>query len=250
MKIRDLIKQTGVPRQTIHYYIQNGLVPKPQKTGRNSAEYSQRHVDRIRLVRELQDNYFLPLTVIKKILRKYGRDAENESSLKVQREFFRPVEQLLAGNIEGEAAFLAATGLRPERLADYEAWGIITPEAGDGDKVYSYDDQVIGRVIAQWREIGLTSEKGFPPDILQTTFEAFREIVAKGGDYYWETARRTFSLEEIQAQSGLLIETTALFFYRMYRKLARLDQDRRLAALAVPPPGDAPTASGEPKEKS
>ena len=233
MKIRDLIKQTGVPRQTIHYYIQNGLLPKPRKTGRNSAEYTERHVELIRLIRRLQDEYFLPLSVIKKILKKYGGTPEKQALLRFQQEFFRPVEQLLAGAVKGEAAFLKTTGLNPERLADYESWGIITPDDQDGEKLYSYDDQVIGRIIAQWRNIGLTSERGFPPNIIRELHDRFLNIVLLGNRYYLETALNTMTHEEILEQQNLALETTAMFFYRLYRKLARREYEGMVSDLAA-----------------
>ena len=67
MKIKELTEKTGAPKQTIHYYLKSGLLPKPRKTGANSAQYSSVHVERIRLIKSLQENFFLPLAVIKKI---------------------------------------------------------------------------------------------------------------------------------------------------------------------------------------
>ena len=245
MKIRDLIKQTGVPRQTIHYYIQTGLLPKPRKTGRNSAEYNETHLDYIRLIRELQDNYFLPLPVIKKILKKHGRTPADRSELKFQRDFFKPVEQLLAGEITGEEAFMEATGIIPERLADYESWGIITPTIQNGRKVYSYDDQIIGKVIAQWRALGLTSSRGFSSDIIRSFHDMFKEIVVIGNRFYLEAASRTMSKEEILGQSNVLLETTALFFYRLYRKLAKEDFTSAMESSTDPAGPEIEKSSGE-----
>ena len=67
-KMRDLSEQTGLDRQTIHFYIQQGLVPEGQKTGRNMAYYSSAHLDRIRLVRSLAHERFLPLKAIRAVL--------------------------------------------------------------------------------------------------------------------------------------------------------------------------------------
>lgn len=220
MRIRDLVKETGVPKQTIHYYIQIGLVPKAVKTGRNSAEYSQKHVDSIRLIKELQEKYFLPIPAIKKILKKYGRSMKSEPFLAFQLEFLRPLEQLLEDSVQGEAAFLKSTGLPPERLADYEDWGVITPEMKKERKHYTYDDLVIGRVIARWRDFGLTSENGFPPDIIKTFYEMFLDIVAQSRSYYQECAFNSNVAEEVSRHNEMIVETTALFFYRLYRKLA------------------------------
>lgn len=68
LKMKDLCERTGLDRQTIHFYIQQGLVPEGFKTGRNMAYYGEEHVDRIELVRKLQRERFLPLKAIKALL--------------------------------------------------------------------------------------------------------------------------------------------------------------------------------------
>jgi DNA-binding transcriptional MerR regulator len=49
MKISELAKQTGVPKDTIHYYFREGLIPKPREKARNIEDYNKGHVERIRL---------------------------------------------------------------------------------------------------------------------------------------------------------------------------------------------------------
>jgi len=70
LRIRDLVQRSGVSKETIHYYIREGLLPKPRKSGKNVAEYDDGFVGRIRFIKELQDRYFFPLAVIKNIFKK------------------------------------------------------------------------------------------------------------------------------------------------------------------------------------
>ena len=56
---------TGVPPGTIRYYINEELLPKPLKTHRNMAYYDQSYVGRIKLIRELQEKRYLPLSIIR-----------------------------------------------------------------------------------------------------------------------------------------------------------------------------------------
>ena len=227
MKLKDLIQLTGVPKQTIHYYLQQGLLPKPRKLGKNVSEYDQRHVDRIRLIKELQEDYFLPLSVIKKILKKYSREPEAQTLFKIRREYFRPLNQLLAGKIKGEAAFLENTGLRPKRLKQYEQWGLITPQIIKGQKVYSHDDQIIGKVIDEWRKIGMTAEKGFEPDTVRTNMKAFKAIVRNHSEYFYSTASQSMQGTEVMEMAKLALEITALFYYHLYRKMGAEEMQQR-----------------------
>ncbi len=231
MKIRELIQQTGVPKQTIHYYLKCGLLPKPRPLGPNSAEYRQSHIDRIRLIKELQQNYYLPLSVIKKILKKHKRRPDGQTLLKLKIDYFRPLDRLLAGDVRGEAAFLDATGLRPGPLKKYEQWGLITPETVEGEKVYSYDDRVVGKIIAQYRGIGLTSEQGFEPDFLKKQLEELERIADDDVSHFLATAAGSLRPEEIPELARLAREVTALFYYHLYQKLARRQTQRALARL-------------------
>jgi DNA-binding transcriptional MerR regulator len=47
--IQELSDQTGLPRRTIHFYIQQGLLPPPHGAGLG-ARYSETHLLRLRLI--------------------------------------------------------------------------------------------------------------------------------------------------------------------------------------------------------
>ena len=42
---------------------------KPRKSGRNIADYDESMVEQIGLIKDLQENFFLPLSEIKKIIK-------------------------------------------------------------------------------------------------------------------------------------------------------------------------------------
>ena len=56
MKISDLSQRSGVPLPTIKFYIREGLLPAGERTGRNQAEYSDEHLERLSLIRALKDD--------------------------------------------------------------------------------------------------------------------------------------------------------------------------------------------------
>ena len=56
MRMRELEKASGVGRETIRYYIREGLLPEPTRASRNSAFYSESHVARLRAIKRLQDD--------------------------------------------------------------------------------------------------------------------------------------------------------------------------------------------------
>lgn len=60
-----LARSSGVPGPTIKHYIREGLLPAPaMRTSKNMAYYDVRMVERIRTIKRLQRERFLPLRVI------------------------------------------------------------------------------------------------------------------------------------------------------------------------------------------
>ena len=71
LKISELAAQSGVSAGTIKHYLREGLLgggDQIVKTSRNMAYYPPDFVDRIRLIKRLQEERFMPLRHIKNVL--------------------------------------------------------------------------------------------------------------------------------------------------------------------------------------
>src|SRR3954463_8354203 len=68
LRMGELAEASGVPAPTIKHYLREGLLPEPVKTSRNMAYYPPEFVDRIRLIKQLQEERFMPLKAIKSVL--------------------------------------------------------------------------------------------------------------------------------------------------------------------------------------
>ena len=62
-KVSELAEKAGVTKRTIHYYISKGLLLPPEGSGVNSL-YNDEHLERLLLIKELQNNY-MPLSKIR-----------------------------------------------------------------------------------------------------------------------------------------------------------------------------------------
>jgi len=231
LKIRDLVQHTSVSKETVHFYIREGLLPRPLKKGRNIAEYDDSYVERIRFIKELQDHHFFPLAVIKNILKKQKKSSEWQSLLNLRREYFRPIDRFLPKEILGEEHFLNATGLGKKWLSKMEEWKIITPEVRGGQKVYSQDDIALGKLIVEMDTIGLGAIEGFDPEALKHFRDKFREIVILSHKYYIEAALGKLFPEEFSKRVVQGREIMSIFFYHLYRKLSREEYRGILALL-------------------
>jgi DNA-binding transcriptional MerR regulator len=68
MKVSELARRAGVSKETIHFYLREGLLHRPRKAGRNMAFYDEAHLERLRLIKRLQKERYLPLEVIRRVL--------------------------------------------------------------------------------------------------------------------------------------------------------------------------------------
>jgi AcrR family transcriptional regulator len=65
MKISELSLQSGVPKSTIHYYLRQGLLHPPQKTGRTMAYFDSSHLERLSLIKRLRRDLRIPIAFLK-----------------------------------------------------------------------------------------------------------------------------------------------------------------------------------------
>lgn len=227
MKISELAERTRVPKETIHYYLREGVLRKPRKTGKNIADYNESYVDQIRIIKQLQEHYFLPLSVIKKIIRRQRKQSSSEKySLNFLSEYFRPLDRLIAVAVTGREAFREATGLSAKWLGKFEEWGIIGFEMHEGRPVYTPDDAILGKLIVSMDHLGFGPKDGYNPEDLRTIADFVRDYVRRSQRNFYQTSLERLSPEEIEEKSIKFREVMSLFFYHLYRKLVREEYGR------------------------
>jgi AcrR family transcriptional regulator/predicted DNA-binding transcriptional regulator AlpA len=64
LRISDLEKITGVGRSTIHYYLREGLLSSPRRTGKTMAYYDHSHVQQLKEIKRLQEDGY-PISFIR-----------------------------------------------------------------------------------------------------------------------------------------------------------------------------------------
>lgn len=79
MRIKELSVKSGVPKSTIHYYLREGLLHPPTKTGQTMAYYDETHLKRLAMIARLKKNLRMPIAFLKKEL-----DKEVNSGLDVE----------------------------------------------------------------------------------------------------------------------------------------------------------------------
>ena len=223
MKISQLVKRTGVPKETIHFYIREGILRKPRKSSVNTAEYNESYVDQIKLIKDLRDNYYLPIPEIKKIVKDFRKQSPSDQAIsQFYSRFFRPADRLFAKEIKGREDFRQETGLGKKWLAKAEEWGVITPEIVEGgEKVYSASDVAIGKLMVDMDKLGFGPKDGFDPEDLRHIAEFVKNYVVSVLKKYYESNLEKLTSKEYVERASQYHEVISLFFYHLYRKFVR-----------------------------
>ena len=229
MKIGKLVKKTGVPKETIHFYIREGLLRKPRKSSVNAAEYNEGYVDQIRLIKDLRDNYYLPIPEIKKIVKNYKKQSpSNQAVSQFHSKFSRPLDRLLATEIIGRDAFHEETGLGWRWITRAIEWGLISPEIRDKVEIYSADDVAIGKLMVDMERVGFGPKDDFDPEDLKDIANFIREYVINNFNRYYRSNLAKLRPEDFSEKASHYHEIISLFFYYLFRKYARKQVDRLL----------------------
>jgi DNA-binding transcriptional MerR regulator len=150
----ELAEASGVPAPTIKHYLREGLLPEPVKTSRNMAYYPPEFVDRIKLIKRLQEERFMPLKAIKSVLDEGPERAGAMLELE---------DRILDRALAGERARTSTAEVRErygvpkevlDRLAKLE---VLTPNS----RGYSPSDVTIIEAISRFRASGYDEQIGF-----------------------------------------------------------------------------------------
>jgi DNA-binding transcriptional MerR regulator len=227
MRIGELVTRTGVPKETIHFYIREGLLRKPRKTGTRIPEYTAAHLNRVLLIKELRDSFFLPIPEIKKILKQARKQSASDLAVAdLHNKYFRPLDRLLTTEVVGRDAFGAATGLGRKWLATMEKWGIIAADEKMGEPAYSRDDLIIGRLMVDMDRLGFGPKDGYNPRELKRIADFIRKFVRSSHHEYYQRNLERLSSADRNERGSQFVEIMSLFFYHIYRKLVREEYQR------------------------
>jgi len=158
LKMSELAERSGVSAATIKHYLREGLLGSDEdvvRTSRNMAYYPAEFAERVRLIKRLQEDRFMPLRVIREIL---GQDPERLVRIvELEDRILERAIQEREGSRVSREEVNEAYRCRPNVLDRLEALGVIGPaESG-----YDRDDVAIIAAIARFRSGGYEEEIGF-----------------------------------------------------------------------------------------
>jgi DNA-binding transcriptional MerR regulator len=157
LKMSELADASGVSAGTIKHYLREGLLGKGEdvvRTSRNMAYYPPEFVERIRLIKQLQEERFMPLQAIRRVL----EDDPDRARALVELED-RILDRALAGDESRVSAAQLSKRLDipREALDRMVEIGLLTPTS----RGFSPRDVQVVEAIGRFRAGGYDEQIGF-----------------------------------------------------------------------------------------
>lgn len=184
MKMKQLTQAAGVTKATVQFYVREGLIPKPVKTSPNMAYYDERHLNAIRLVRELQAKRFLPLSIIKRLMEGAQGDLsvhEIRTLVEMDGKLFRNLRENPDVQPVDAEGLARRTGVTEEEIRGLERIRILHPIRRGGKKLYDADDILFVECYGKLRKIGYTKNLGFGPEVFALHRQCLEVLVVEEG---------------------------------------------------------------------
>jgi DNA-binding transcriptional MerR regulator len=158
LKMSELAERSGVSAGTIKHYLREGLLgtgDEVVRTSRNMAYYPPEFVERIRLIKRLQEERFMPLKLIAQVLEE---DPERVNAM-IELED-RILERAISAQERGRVSRAEARRRYevPDPVLDrLEEIGVLSPTT----RGYDPDDVAIIEAISRFRAGGYDEALGF-----------------------------------------------------------------------------------------
>ena len=227
--MRELEKASGVGRETIRFYIREGLLPAPDRASRNSASYTDGHVARLRAIKRLQEERFLPLAVIRSLL-----DGEDGTRW-LAPTAFPMLDALLAARLEAGgtarvpvARVIAQLGYEPRVIGEHSATGMISIDA---DGTMAARDVAILASIKELADIGFSEELGFTGEQMRFYVDFVEWVTTQEMRLFLQgTAGHVGEAQALDmAERGVSVINDLLSQLRTRSLLRKLGERRRVA---------------------
>ncbi|MGX6448441.1 MerR family transcriptional regulator, partial [Patulibacter sp. S7RM1-6] len=174
LKMGDLAERAEVSPATVKHYLREGLLKgapgagEVVRTSRNMAWYPPAFVDRIRLIKRLQEERFMPLRAIRELLEAEGEGRARDLVERRDEILDRALSHPEAATVTSRAELVARTGVPEEALDKFAELRVV----GDGTHGYDPDEVRIVEAFMAFRRTGFGEELGF------TVYDALRYVEA------------------------------------------------------------------------
>jgi len=232
MKMKELERRSGVGRETIRFYIREGLLPKPKQPFPNVASYSEEHVERLKAIRSLLEDPNMTLGLIRRLLA--GEPTPVSERIDAFPKFARILESKLHPKSKEQVALANLTAKYPDapKYAEaFEKTHVLKLHRRNGQRFLNPDD---AKILEEWvatRSRGFKEEYGFGPDGIDPYVEATSSIAAQVAEYFLERVSGQMSEEEMASAAAVGTECMSVILPLLFKRALLREFKKRAGAV-------------------
>jgi DNA-binding transcriptional MerR regulator len=226
LRISELARLADVTIPTIKHYLKEGLLPRPYKTGRTMSYYDPECINRLRFIKKLQAERFLPLPVIKRVIESGG---PIEDELALGEAFLGVHSSFNPQAFYTEDEILRQIDVRPEQLSIIRGNNLVAPVTRGTTRVYDDLDYRIVTLAKEREEMGIPFD--YSMKLMSIYREHIRTIVKEDARLFLREIVRHKNTEEILRSIREGSRTLSAFMPIMKEKLMRQGAQRALEEL-------------------
>ena len=221
-RVQELARQAGITVELLRSYQSKGLLPPPRHEGR-VAWYGPRHLERLRLIRDLKDRGY-SLRMIERAVERGAEHAEDSTVAGVE----VPEERLTL------AQLAERTRVPPSMLRSLEGSGVLRPRRSGRERWYTEADVRAVRMLLSLLGGGLPMEEFMR--VASTQLEVAQDVAQGAVDLFMKYARlplveaglphREEAERMVAALRLMMHAATALMTYNFQRQV--LDAAQRV----------------------
>ncbi len=217
----ELMRRTGVSRATVYHYLDIGLLPAPERPNLRMAYYDPSCVERVRVIRELQERRFMPLHAIRRVLEDGGvagvRSVDDLVLASMHTEGGRS-----RGGISREA-LLELHPVGGEVLDSLASAGLLASSEGP----FCADEVAVVAEVRQMRQAGLDEGLGFSVDQMALYPAALQTLIDLEFATFNERVLGAVPSDRAADMANVAVEASSKLLAALHRRLLR----ERLKAL-------------------
>jgi len=199
--------------------------------------YTEAHVNAIRLVRELQSKRYLPLAVIKKLVKNPKNELsvdEVRSIAEMDGKLFKNLKESLIVKRMTDHRLAAQAGTSREELKALEKMGLLHPVKKNKQKYYDEDDIRFMECWKKMRKLGFSKALGFDAAVLKPHREMIEQLVEEEARIMLSRTLDRISVDEMvkMVEGGTQVLNTMIglihkrLIFKTVQKMAQLFPDQ------------------------
>lgn len=172
LTIDELARISGTTTRTIRFYGQEKLLPPPAGFKGRTALYAKEHIEKLKLIKKLKEDYFFPLAFIRKVADHPEKLAKMENHLRMSEDVWALLGyQKLS---YGKSDMAKKASLTPAAIDRLAASGFVRPDNTEAGDRFSPDDMRIAQIVGEFTAGGFDiDELAFIPEELHRLAQRF-----------------------------------------------------------------------------